>query len=144
MVRLLGGAERARRVEAYPRTGLRRPLKGHVAVSTKTDATPDYPCNTGMLCHNSKDDSAPPAFTAPRPPPEYPTVALIGSRQVGKTTLAGRSATQMDSVYPTWNRHPTWRSCPIPSCIWRTISTGWSSSMRCIGHRILSKRFAAS
>jgi predicted AAA+ superfamily ATPase len=56
-------------------------------------------CNCGVVCHNCRDDTtAYPALIRDRLD-HLPAVALLGPRQVGKTTLALAVAADRKSVY---------------------------------------------
>ena len=74
---------------------------------------------------------------------EYPAVALIGPRQVGKTTLAWQIADARDSVYLDLESPSDLAKMSDPELYLADHEHSWSSSMRCIGHRGCSKRFAA-
>ena len=65
----------------------------------------------------------------------FPAVALLGPRQVGKTTLALNVAESLPSVYLDWNQAQTEQNSLTLNAIWLTTKTSWSSSTKCIVYR---------
>jgi hypothetical protein len=54
---------------------------------------------------------------------EVPAVALLGPRQVGKTTLALEMAAMRPAVYLDLESRPIGRNSPNPSFTWRSMRT---------------------
>jgi predicted AAA+ superfamily ATPase len=62
-----------------------------------------------------------------------PAVALLGPRQVGKTTLALEVARDIPHVYLDLKSERDRGKLAGPKCIWKAIWTNWASWMKCTG-----------
>jgi predicted AAA+ superfamily ATPase len=72
---------------------------------------------------------------------ETPAVALLGPRQVGKTTLALEVGNTRPSLYLDLESASDRAKLFDPSVIWRSTKTSWSSWTRCTGLPSSSRAF---
>ncbi|MCP9231774.1 AAA family ATPase [Mesorhizobium sp. LMG 17147] len=71
-----------------------------------------------------------------------PAVALLGPRQVGKTTLALELAERRPSIYLDLESDADRARLAEPELYWPSIRTNWLSSTRSTGYRTCSRTCA--